>query len=191
MGTCRYSFLCFTPKAHCVAIMIIQDEADILGDRIAIMAGGQLRCAGSSLFLKKMYGVGYQLTIEKRSNEGEKVNSQAINEKCVSTAKVRKPYDVDEYVIEEVAETTALAGLGAGINKIVTVAVPEAAILNDVGSEIRYQLPIGSSSSFIAMFEQLDHEVDSGSIVSYGVSITTLGKYERFNFTVICMTFVF
>lgn len=30
----------------------IQDEADILGDRIAIMAAGQLRCAGSSLFLK-------------------------------------------------------------------------------------------------------------------------------------------
>lgn len=30
-----------------------QDEADILGDRIAIMAEGRLRCAGSSLFLKK------------------------------------------------------------------------------------------------------------------------------------------
>jgi hypothetical protein len=41
------------------------DEADILGDRIAIMAEGQLRCCGSSLFLKKTYGVGYQLTIEK------------------------------------------------------------------------------------------------------------------------------
>jgi hypothetical protein len=29
------------------------------------MAEGQLRCVGSSLFLKKTYGVGYQLTIEK------------------------------------------------------------------------------------------------------------------------------
>jgi len=29
------------------------DEADLLGDRIAIMAEGQLRCVGSSLFLKK------------------------------------------------------------------------------------------------------------------------------------------
>ncbi|CAB9510069.1 Retinal-specific ATP-binding cassette transporter [Seminavis robusta] len=43
------------------------DEADILGDRIAIMSEGRLRCCGSSLFLKKTYGVGYQLTIEKRS----------------------------------------------------------------------------------------------------------------------------
>ena len=33
------------------------DEADILGDRIAIMAEGQLRCVGSSLFLKKKKNV--------------------------------------------------------------------------------------------------------------------------------------
>ena len=29
-----------------------RDEADLLGDRIAIMAEGKLRCSGSSLFLK-------------------------------------------------------------------------------------------------------------------------------------------
>eukprot|EP00636_Phaeomonas_parva_P002754 CAMPEP_0118878728 /NCGR_PEP_ID=MMETSP1163-20130328/18636_1 /TAXON_ID=124430 /ORGANISM="Phaeomonas parva, Strain CCMP2877" /LENGTH=107 /DNA_ID=CAMNT_0006814657 /DNA_START=23 /DNA_END=342 /DNA_ORIENTATION=- len=41
------------------------DEADILGDRIAIMAEGVLKCWGSSLFLKKNYGVGYTLTVVK------------------------------------------------------------------------------------------------------------------------------
>lgn len=70
------------------------DEADVLGDRIAIMANGSLRCCGrlflkgrknrvqkimnfnyyviriflsccSSLFLKHQYGVGYTLTIVK------------------------------------------------------------------------------------------------------------------------------
>ena len=34
------------------------DEADLLGDRVAIMADGALRCCGSSLFLKNYYGVG-------------------------------------------------------------------------------------------------------------------------------------
>ena len=29
-----------------------RDEADILGERIAIMTEGKLRCSGSSLFLK-------------------------------------------------------------------------------------------------------------------------------------------
>ena len=32
------------------------DEADLLGDRIAIMAGGVIRCCGTSLFLKNKYG---------------------------------------------------------------------------------------------------------------------------------------
>ena len=32
------------------------DEADLLGDRIAIMAKGELRCCGSPAFLKQKYG---------------------------------------------------------------------------------------------------------------------------------------
>ncbi|CAG9855955.1 unnamed protein product [Phyllotreta striolata] len=41
------------------------DEADLLGDRIAIMAGGELQCCGSSFFLKKKYGAGYSLIMDK------------------------------------------------------------------------------------------------------------------------------
>ena len=37
----------------------------MLGDRIAIMGDGKLRCCGSSLFLKNLFGVGYNMTIEK------------------------------------------------------------------------------------------------------------------------------
>ena len=35
-----------------MTLLFCRDEADLLGDRIAIMADGQLRCCGSSLFLK-------------------------------------------------------------------------------------------------------------------------------------------
>lgn len=41
------------------------DEADLLGDRIAIMAAGRLRTLGSSQFLKQRFGVGYHLTLVK------------------------------------------------------------------------------------------------------------------------------
>ncbi|CAH1774058.1 unnamed protein product [Owenia fusiformis] len=41
------------------------DEADILGDRIAIISQGKLKCCGSSLFLKSRYGSGYYLTMVK------------------------------------------------------------------------------------------------------------------------------
>ncbi|XP_058536329.1 ATP-binding cassette sub-family A member 17-like isoform X1 [Ochotona princeps] len=41
------------------------DEADLLGDRIAIMAKGELQCCGSPLFLKQKYGSGYYITLLK------------------------------------------------------------------------------------------------------------------------------
>ena len=43
------------------------DEADLLGDRIGIMGDGELICFGSSLELKREYGIGYNITIEKRT----------------------------------------------------------------------------------------------------------------------------
>uniref|UniRef100_A0A6I8P991 ATP binding cassette subfamily A member 2 n=1 Tax=Ornithorhynchus anatinus TaxID=9258 RepID=A0A6I8P991_ORNAN len=43
------------------------DEADLLGDRIAIISHGKLKCCGSPLFLKSTYGEGYRLTVVKRS----------------------------------------------------------------------------------------------------------------------------
>jgi len=38
------------------------EEADILGDRIAILAKGRLRCLGSSIRLKRKFGTGYKIT---------------------------------------------------------------------------------------------------------------------------------
>lgn len=45
------------------------DEADLLGDRIAIISHGKLKCCGSPLFLKGAYGDGYRLTLVKRPAE--------------------------------------------------------------------------------------------------------------------------
>uniref|UniRef100_A0A8D0GPC9 ABC transporter domain-containing protein n=1 Tax=Sphenodon punctatus TaxID=8508 RepID=A0A8D0GPC9_SPHPU len=42
------------------------DEADLLGDRIAIISQGRLCCCGSPLFLKTKLGTGYYLTLVKR-----------------------------------------------------------------------------------------------------------------------------
>uniref|UniRef100_A0A8C3WMI6 ATP binding cassette subfamily A member 6 n=1 Tax=Catagonus wagneri TaxID=51154 RepID=A0A8C3WMI6_9CETA len=39
------------------------DEADILADRKVIMSGGRLKCAGSSIFLKRRWGLGYHLSL--------------------------------------------------------------------------------------------------------------------------------
>lgn len=51
-------------KAGKVILMAthFMDEADLLADRKAIVSNGQIRCLGSSLFLKKKFGLGYSLT---------------------------------------------------------------------------------------------------------------------------------
>ncbi|ETI52083.1 hypothetical protein F443_04692 [Phytophthora nicotianae P1569] len=85
------------------------DEADILGDRIAIMAEGELRCCGSSLFLKNRFGAGYNLTLVK-----------------------------------------------------------------DDANEIAFQLPLHSSSKFASVFAEMDRQLGTLGLLSYGVSVTTL-----------------
>ncbi|XP_071145778.1 phospholipid-transporting ATPase ABCA1-like isoform X2 [Mytilus edulis] len=46
------------------------DEADVLGDRIAIISQGKLCCCGSSLYLKSQYGNGYYLTLVQDDGKG-------------------------------------------------------------------------------------------------------------------------
>lgn len=59
------------------------DEADLLGDQIAIMAEGKLQCQGSSLFLKHRFGAGYLLTMIKKVEENP--HQDAINVKQISS----------------------------------------------------------------------------------------------------------
>ena len=56
------------------------DEADILGDRIGIMANGKLTCLGTSMFLKNKFGVGYNLTLVKSSTEPNNGIIEFMNE---------------------------------------------------------------------------------------------------------------
>jgi ATP-binding cassette subfamily A (ABC1) protein 3 len=54
------------------------DEADFLGDRIGILSDGKLICCGSGVFLKDTFGVGYNLTIVKRS-DSDKIKEIVFN----------------------------------------------------------------------------------------------------------------
>eukprot|EP00250_Pteridium_aquilinum_P008489 c1798_g2_i1 orf=203-652(+) len=52
------------------------EEADILSDRIAIMARGVLRCIGTSIRLKSRYGAGYivNVTLKRTANSFASLN---------------------------------------------------------------------------------------------------------------------
>lgn len=55
-------------------------EADILGDRICIMAHGKMRCCGTSEFLKRQLGKGYYLSVVTRKEGMEKKAKRFIQE---------------------------------------------------------------------------------------------------------------
>ena len=80
------------------------DEADILGDRIGIMADGGLECVGSSLFLKSKYGVGYTLTFIQADTKAEAENK---DKKRKLIAKV-KQYSPAAKVISDVGAEIAI-----------------------------------------------------------------------------------
>ncbi|ETL35618.1 hypothetical protein L916_12275 [Phytophthora nicotianae] len=64
------------------------DEADILGDRIASMAEGELRCSGSSLFLKNRFEAGYNLTVVKDDERCDDKELVAFISSYVPTSQV-------------------------------------------------------------------------------------------------------
>ncbi len=56
------------------------DEADVLGDRIAIIVEGELKCVGSSVFLKNTFGKGYHLRLVKQTILSNRDNNQETAE---------------------------------------------------------------------------------------------------------------
>ena len=83
----------YKPGRTIILTTHFMDEADLLGDRIAIINCGKyvvdltctfmnsllypvprLVCCGSSLFLKSLYGIGYYLTLVKGSPGQEQAN---------------------------------------------------------------------------------------------------------------------
>jgi len=71
------------------------DEADVLGDRIAIMNLGELQCIGSPQFLKTYYGAGYKLIFEPSSSFDKNLHLPQLT-KYVQTAIPDATYSLDD-----------------------------------------------------------------------------------------------
>jgi ATP-binding cassette subfamily A (ABC1) protein 3 len=91
------------------------DEADTLGDRIAIMAKGQLVCCGSSQFLKLRYGSGYKLVVDYQpdSKAAQAQKLLTLIKSHVDTATISRSESADDTVVYVLPyDTTAqFAGL--------------------------------------------------------------------------------
>uniref|UniRef100_A0AAY4A3H4 P-type phospholipid transporter n=1 Tax=Denticeps clupeoides TaxID=299321 RepID=A0AAY4A3H4_9TELE len=155
------------------------DEADILGDRIAIISNGRMCCCGSSLFLKKCFGSGYYLTLVRASEE--KMASQRNG--LLQVNEFSKRFCMDEGIGNENSRCTDPSDL-ADVCNLVRRYVPEAVFLESIGQEVTYILPYSGArdGTFANLFKNLDLEMSNLKITSYGISDTTLEEVLQYLF---------
>ncbi|XP_019951227.2 phospholipid-transporting ATPase ABCA1 isoform X1 [Paralichthys olivaceus] len=152
------------------------DEADILGDRIAIISHGKMRCCGSSLFLKKCFGSGYYLTLVRDGTDKMAaqrngiIHSQTAEEKDYPSRS-----SLDDGIGSQSWSSSDPSDLTA-VGQLVRRHVPEAVFLESIGQEITYILPYSGArdGTFALLFKELDLAMADLGLTSYGISDTTL-----------------
>ncbi|XP_049519506.1 cholesterol transporter ABCA5-like isoform X3 [Dermacentor silvarum] len=94
------------------------DEADILADWKAILCKGKLRCAGTSLFLKNRFGIGYHLTMVVDQGT-DKAHMNQLVQQFVPTATVYRSTSTELAFILPMDSTYNFANLFAAIEEAI------------------------------------------------------------------------
>uniref|UniRef100_A0A8C4XPT1 P-type phospholipid transporter n=1 Tax=Falco tinnunculus TaxID=100819 RepID=A0A8C4XPT1_FALTI len=126
------------------------DEADILGDRVAIISQGRLFCSGSPVFLKNRFGSGFYLTLVRKMRNTR-----------TGRASVSMYYSYS--YLNELAE-------------VIHHHIPEAKLIESIGQELIYLLPNKhfKQRSYASLFRELEETLDDLGLSSFGVSDTPL-----------------
>lgn len=74
------------------------DEADLLGDRIAIMVKGRMACNGTPLYLKNKFGTGYIFSFVLEFDNFKNTSMDIFNEKIQNILKVVQKHAPDARV---------------------------------------------------------------------------------------------
>jgi ABC-type multidrug transport system ATPase subunit len=131
------------------------EEADILGDRIAIMANGKVKCCGSPLFLKNRFGIGYYLTIAK--------NETARDDKAIEDIVQGK---------ENIATIELLITflLRTGI-------ISDATVASETDNEIVMLLPLHTVKLFPTLLRRIEEEINQKYVPRVSPRVTYTNKY--------------
>ncbi|XP_072578148.1 phospholipid-transporting ATPase ABCA7 isoform X6 [Vulpes vulpes] len=141
------------------------DEAEVLGDRVAVVAGGRVCCCGSPLFLRRHLGSGYYLTLAKaRPSPAAGGQGNADSEAAAGPGREA-----------EQAGQRSAAG-AAQLLSFVQQLVPGARLVEELPHELLLVLPYGGAvdGSFARLFREMDRRLGELGLASYGISDTSL-----------------
>ncbi|XP_042333674.1 ATP-binding cassette sub-family A member 2 isoform X3 [Sceloporus undulatus] len=133
------------------------DEADLLGDRIAIISHGKLKCCGSPLFLKGTYGDGYKLTVVKKQSDS-RMNTDS--------GQTHSPQGQSS--ISPCSEVR--------VTQFIKKYVASCLLISNTNTELSYILPSEAvkKGCFERLFQHLEHSLDDLELTSFGLMDTTL-----------------
>ncbi|XP_055978796.1 retinal-specific phospholipid-transporting ATPase ABCA4 [Sorex fumeus] len=150
------------------------DEADLLGDRIAIISQGKLYCSGTPLFLKNCFGTGFYLTLVRRMKtvQSQQQGCKGARDNCVSPGcSGTCPACPDEPSLEQV--------LDGDVNELTDMVhhhVPEAKLVECIGQELIFLLPNKNfkQRAYASLFRELEETLADLGLSSFGISDTPL-----------------
>uniref|UniRef100_A0A7N6FBV9 ABC transporter domain-containing protein n=1 Tax=Anabas testudineus TaxID=64144 RepID=A0A7N6FBV9_ANATE len=143
------------------------DEADILADRKAVISQGQLKCIGSSMYLKMKCGVGYHLRMS--INEGcdaEKITS--LVKQQVPKAKLSRQHEAELTFTLPFESMDTFPGLFSELDRQPSLGVINYGVsmttLEDVFLRLEAEAEVDQADYSVFNREQAEDECDNASI---------------------------
>jgi len=144
------------------------DEADILGDHIAVLSRGKLQVSGPGLSLKSKYGLGYHLIVSVEVASSNQGMPDSHHSKLLS--------DLDETIFRLVPGSSREHDGHAD-----TASTTEWKAIDGkrVASTVTYTLPLDSTGYFPKLFDRLNEMSTESArsplvVAEYGLSMATL-----------------
>ncbi|CAO2641511.1 ATP-binding cassette sub-family A member 7 [Lemmus lemmus] len=141
------------------------DEAELLGDRVAMVANGSLCCCGSPLFLRRHLGCGYYLTLVKSAQSLNTQDSKTLTQ-GTSARSGQSP----------APDAAPLTPSTPQLLDLVRRHAPGARLVEELPHELVLALPYEGAldGSFAMVFQELDQQLAALGLAGYGVSDTSL-----------------
>ena len=131
------------------------DEAQMLGDRIAMISGGILRCVGTPIYLLNRLGAGYHLTLYKTTQSPSSGSTGLTNVSLAAGSRQANHIELTSFVRKYIAS---------------------ASLQRQANTELEFIIPRESveTQSFETLLTDLSSNLNKFGLSSFGVRDTSL-----------------
>ncbi|XP_003997154.2 ATP-binding cassette sub-family A member 9 isoform X1 [Felis catus] len=158
------------------------DEADILADRKVFISNGRLKCAGSSLFLKKKWGIGYHLSLHLNEMcDPDRITS--LVKQHIPEAKLTAQSEEKLVYILPLERTNKFPDLYRDLDRCSNQGIEDYGVsmttLNEVFLKLEGKSAVGESDTGIWGELQSPGTKDTGSLVELEQALSSFNETKK------------